>query len=518
MAKRRYNRKRKKRTTKGPVILILLAALAAGVSITSIHRFETHKPVVVIAGTDVSALSSEEATDLLTKNHPWKLTLQYENKSYTVDNYMEDQIQSVVEQAYKDLDTLEDEKTSLSLFQKLVRGLQGKKADTLEYDLKLTDTEELAHSIAEKIDKDWSVPAKNSTITKYDTTNGVFEYSDGQEGIEIDADQLALDLQDAFDHETYDTTISVLASRVTPEIRQTDYKNMGTYTTNTTANEDRNTNVRLACEAISGFILEPGEQFSFNDVVGERTPEKGYKEAAAYSMDEVVQEYGGGVCQVSSTLYNAVIAAGLQTDVRTGHVYKPSYVTPGQDATVSFQEPDFAFTNSSDAPVGIKATYWNQTVCVEIYGVPVLEEGVVRYLRSEKKSDLDPPSPTYVEDTSLPYGEEVTSTPAESGSEWTTDIVTEKDGQVVETTFLHTTRYKGKAAVIKRNTTKKDDEDEDEDSDKKDKKDKTNKKDKTEKTTEKKKSSESEDTTTEKPTETTEPPAETTEAATEEGE
>lgn len=511
MAKRRYNRKRKKRTMKGLVILILVAALAAGISITSIHRFETSQPVVVIAGTDISNLSSEEASNLLTKNHPWKLILQYGNKSYTVDNYMEQQIQSVVEQAYSDLDTLEKEKTSLSLFQKLVRGLQGKKADTLEYDLKLTNTEELAHSIAEKIGKDWSVPAKNSTISKYDVTNGVFEYSDGQEGIEIDSDQLALDLQEAFDSETYDTTILVSANRVSPEIQQTDYKNMGTYTTNTTANEDRNTNVRLACEAISGVILEPGEQFSFNDVVGERTPEKGYKEAAAYSMDEVVQEYGGGVCQVSSTLYNAVIAAGLQTDVRTGHIYKPSYVTPGQDATVSFREPDFAFTNSSDAPVGIKATYWNQTVCVEIYGVPVLEDGTVRYLRSEKKSDLDPPSPTYVEDTSLPYGEEVTSTPAEAGSEWTTDIVTEKDGQVVEETFLHTTRYKGKAAVIKRNTTKKDDEDE-KDDDKKDKKDKSSKKDKT---TEKKKSSEAEDTTTEKATETTEATTETTEAATE---
>lgn len=501
MARREHNRRKKRRgATKWLFPPILLIGIVAGVSILQIHRYENQQPVIEISGTDISSLSSEEAVTLLSESHPWNMKLRYEDQSYTVDNYIEPVIESTVEQAYEDLKELESEKASLSGTQKLLCALQGKKADTLSYDIKITDTDELARTIVEAVEKDWGLSPEDSVITGYDTVNGVFEYSRGQDGLEIDSEQLAADLQQVLDAEDYQAELTVSAHRVEPKVTSADYKKTGTYTTNTTANADRNTNVRLACEAINGIVLEAGEQFSFNDVVGERTPEKGYKEAAAYSMDEVVQEYGGGVCQVSSTLYNAVIAAGLQTDIRTGHIFKPTYVTPGQDATVSYKEPDFVFTNSSDFPIGIKATYWEQTVCVEIYGVPVLEDGVIRYLKSEKKSDLDPPSPTYIEDTSLDYGEEVISTPAEPGSEWVTNIVTEKNGQIIEETFLHNTRYQGKAAVIKRNTTKKEkDKEKDKDSDKKDKKDKDSKEKKTTEKEDDKKTTEATEEKTEAP-------------------
>ena len=101
-------------------------------------------------------------------------------------------------------------------------------------------------------------------------------------------------------------------------------------------------------------------------VVGERTEAKGYQAAAAYSNGEVVQEIGGGVCQVSTTLYNAVIRSGLKTTVRRSHTYEPSYVTPGQDATVSYGGPDYKFINNSNTAIGIRASYSNQ-VCTRQY-------------------------------------------------------------------------------------------------------------------------------------------------------
>ena len=82
--------------------------------------------------------------------------------------------------------------------------------------------------------------------------------------------------------------------------------------------------------------MRPGEEFSFNNTIGERTEEKGFGAAAAYNNGEVVQEVGGGVCQVSTTLYNAVVRAGLKVTYRQGHTFQPTYVTPGQDATVSW--------------------------------------------------------------------------------------------------------------------------------------------------------------------------------------
>ncbi len=155
---------------------------------------------------------------------------------------------------------------------------------------------------------------------------------------------------------------------------------------------------------------------------------------------------------VSSILYNAVIAAGLQTTERTGHSYEPTYVTPGQDATVSYMKPDFVFTNTSEVPVGIRTSFQNRTMYVEIFGVPVLETGTKRYMESRKVSDVEPPAPTYIEDPAVPYGEEVIAKNSTNGSVWTTDIVLEKDGEVVERTYLHRTSYKGHAAVIHRNT------------------------------------------------------------------
>ena len=104
----------------------------------------------------------------------------------------------------------------------------------------------------------------------------------------------------------------------------------------TSSNSNRSTNIRLCSEKINGTVLMPGETFSFNQVVGKRTPEAGFKPATAYSGGKVVQEYGGGICQVSSTLYNAVLYANLEITERTNHGYKPSYVDPGLDATVSW--------------------------------------------------------------------------------------------------------------------------------------------------------------------------------------
>lgn len=97
---------------------------------------------------------------------------------------------------------------------------------------------------------------------------------------------------------------------------------IGTYSTTTTANKDRNKNIELAAEALNGLILQPGEEFSFNKATGERSEAKGYRPAGAYVNGELVEEPGGGVCQVSSTLYNAVIFSGLTTTERHAHSYE----------------------------------------------------------------------------------------------------------------------------------------------------------------------------------------------------
>lgn len=121
-------------------------------------------------------------------------------------------------------------------------------------------------------------------------------------------------------------------------------------------NSSRAHNIRLAAQAIDSAVVFPGETFSFNDTVGMRTTAKGYRSAPIIVRGELAEGIGGGICQVSSTLFNAVDQAGLQIVSRYSHSRHVPYVLPGRDATVSWNGPDFAFRNSYNEPVIIRAT------------------------------------------------------------------------------------------------------------------------------------------------------------------
>lgn len=119
--------------------------------------------------------------------------------------------------------------------------------------------------------------------------------------------------------------------------------------------EGRTKNIQISADAINQYVLGPGDQFSFNKVVGERTKERGYEEALEIVNKEFVLGIGGGICQTSSTLFNAIDAAGLEVVHRYTHSRDVGYVASGRDATVSWGGPDFVFENSLDHPVMIKA-------------------------------------------------------------------------------------------------------------------------------------------------------------------
>ena len=135
-----------------------------------------------------------------------------------------------------------------------------------------------------------------------------------------------------------------------------------------TNNENRNNNLALACKSINGIVLMPGEEFSYNEALGKRTPEAGYKAAAAYADGQTVLEYGGGICQVSSTLYYATLLADMEIVVRSAHSYASSYIDLGMDATVSWGGPEFKFANNSNYPIRIEAEVSDGYVKVWIIG------------------------------------------------------------------------------------------------------------------------------------------------------
>lgn len=134
---------------------------------------------------------------------------------------------------------------------------------------------------------------------------------------------------------------------------------------------DRIGNIHLAADCLNGIVLLPGEVFSYNDAVGERTEERGYRWAGAYADGEVTIEVGGGICQVSSTLYCAAMYAQMTTTMRQNHWFPVSYLSMGYDATVSWQSPDYRFKNTRDYPVKIVSYYDDHSVTIEFWGTNV---------------------------------------------------------------------------------------------------------------------------------------------------
>jgi vancomycin resistance protein YoaR len=173
----------------------------------------------------------------------------------------------------------------------------------------------------------------------------------------------------------FDRQIELKVHEEEPEITTADVEAMGingliaSYTTSFDAsNYNRSRNVGLATKALNNSLVKPGEVFSFNKRVGPRTAKKGYREALVIVANEFVPGLGGGVCQVSSTLYNTVLLAGLEIVERSSHSLPIAYVPLGRDATVSYGIQDFKFRNNSEHHIYIKTSVGRSSITMKIFG------------------------------------------------------------------------------------------------------------------------------------------------------
>lgn len=323
------------------------------------------------------------------------------------------------------------------------------KEGSVIYALTMDGLDAFAKEAAQKADDMWYKEPKGGNIGSYDAENDEFLIENEEDGYRIDKDGLKEDIVAAISAGEYQSELKV-TTEILPGSDVTtagSYKIIGEYVTKTTDNRVRNNNIRLACETLNGTIVRSGEEFSFNDAIGKRTAEKGYGAAAAYLNGEVILEIGGGVCQLSSTLYNAVVTAGLKTTSRYSHTFKPSYVTPGQDATISWGGPDYRFANvpgyedycvDTSYAIGIRAKYEDRTVTVTIYGRPVLKDGYELSLESEKIATYPVVRKPIPEDDL-----ERQPTTGDEGSSWKTYLIVKKDGEVVSRSVDHGASYSG---------------------------------------------------------------------------
>ena len=220
-------------------------------------------------------------------------------------------------------------------------------------------------------------------------------------------------------------------------------------TTFSTKAANRTTNIRLASNKIDGVVLMPKEQFSYNKVVGKRTAQAGFKSAPAYSGGKVINDIGGGICQVSSTLYNTALRANLEIVKRSNHRFATGYVPLSTDATVSWGGPEFIFKNSRRYPIKIVSKVNGGKITVDIYGCKEETEYEV-VIKSETLQTI-PMKTEYRTNTSLPQGTTKTVQKGHGGYKSRAYRILKLNGKVVSKQLLSTDTYAQLPTIIEKN-------------------------------------------------------------------
>lgn len=280
-------------------------------------------------------------------------------------------------------------------------------------------------------------------------TTDPFQIYPHKDGINFNIDEVKEMIKE--EKEEYTVKLEITHPKVlTNQIGTEAFPNLlGSFSTKYDAsNISRATNLGLAASKINGTVVMPGEIFSYNKTVGKRTVEAGYKEAAGFSGGRVVPMLGGGICQVSSTLYDAVVYANLDIVERHNHMFQLSYIATGKDATVVYGSLDFRFQNNRKYPIMIKASAKGGLLQIQIYGIKEEPEYDIEIVT--KILNYTPYKVIYETDSSLAPGRETVAQPGIQGCKCITYKIKKLNGKEVETKVLSSDTYDPQNKVIKR--------------------------------------------------------------------
>ncbi|MDD7174497.1 MAG: VanW family protein [Clostridiales bacterium] len=431
----------------------LVAAYRTYAAISQAAAQTTFFPGVTVDGIDLGGMTRGEAQALFTDRQAqtteafslivasgerrWRITSQEVPVTFNAD--------AVLEQAY----AIGRSGTLLERYQEIERARTQGVSLTTGYVYDRSAVRDLVEIVGDSLD----VAATDARLSAFDVSNRTFTFEAESAGYRIDRDKLESDILAALDAHAYDSVIVPQGERVEPQVTLSQLQGLfgriSSFTTTTTRDSDRNTNIALSASALNGRVVQPGETLSFNACTGQRTGEKGYREAGAIAGGVLVDDTGGGVCQTSSTLFNAVVRADLQIVERYAHSWPSSYVNKGEDATVNWPSLDFVFKNNGDFPVFVVAWYEAQQVTVEIYG-HMLENGMTIDLESTVTQTIKPSDEVlYTLDESLPVGTRKAGRSKRTGYVVDTyKVYKDSEGNEIRREKLWTTTYRAQQDEI----------------------------------------------------------------------
>lgn len=377
-----------KKSKKTGLILTVGAALflAAGAPALA-DETDTISKNVYIGGVNVSGMTEEQATkaveEKLGKGTGGNYTVKIGDETTTAtaeDFGMEWTNREVVHEAME-----------VAKGGNLIKQYKDKKDLQVEpknFEVAYAPNKQAVKTYVEKLAEEYNRDAEEGDIT---FANGYPEVTGGETGIAVNVDQSVSSIMKALEGDG--TELTVVAEVQKPSVTKEELSQvkdvLGTATTYYGSSYERNTNVEVGASKINGTLIMPGETFSVTAAVTPFNADNGYYPAPSYESGQVVDTYGGGICQVSTTLYNAVLKAELQVDERHNHTMLVSYVDPSKDAAIAEGLMDFVFTNNTDAPIYIYGVGYQGTLNFTIYGHETRDPNRSISFRSETLSQTD---------------------------------------------------------------------------------------------------------------------------------
>jgi len=426
----------KKRKTKQKAIIFLSLLFAAFVGISAIE-YNTAKawdnliyPKVTVDGIDLSGKTKEEAAEILKGNHGnaisnKKINIQVQGQVYALGysklNPTYD-FSAAVDQAFS-------YGKNLSVFGKF-NAIKFSKVKNIDLGLKYNKAP--INELLTSIEKQYNKEAVNAKLN----INSGFSVVSEQNGTKIDREALEKELYSKINGKLGSDTdvtavLTVTKASVTSDMLKGINAKISAFSTNygSISSPARANNIGVSTRSINGTVLMPGETFSFNGVVGKRTVESGYQEAPVIIKNKVDSGLGGGICQVSSTLYNAALRGNLKIAARYHHTYPSSYVPIGMDATVDYGNLDFKFTNNYSYPLYIAGSASGGVVSFAIYSNSSLTS--TKCTVTNEVYETTQATTQYVNDATIAAGTTVIDQPAHAGYKVRVYRAVYKDGKLV---------------------------------------------------------------------------------------
>ena len=309
----------------------------------------------------------------------------------------------------------------------------------------VTDLSESGKQKLQEAAKNCSVQGKNATVESYDSSTGKFQFTEEQNGSRVDMVTTLKSVRQLLSLKTggaVQTAFLETKPELTKKYLTENFKLMSSYTTVSTNTANGNSNMALALSKVNGTILQPGQTFSYNGTIGDSTdPNAGWKGANGLVGGLHVQVYGGGICQGSTTLYNAALLAGMEITERECHSEPSTYCPLGLDATVDYGNIDFKFRNPLETPVYIASWMDGVTLYVNFYGCFPKEWDKITVGSEQTGSEPIPSGVSFREDDQLAKGQYVRRSSGHTGYSaraWRTYY---KGDSTVKTEELHSSYY-----------------------------------------------------------------------------